>query len=134
MGQPTAPSYDNVQYPAMGGIRVPTEVYGSSGPGKAGGSFKLNKTATHDFGAAHADYTLQPAETQASEIITTNASQAANIIWPAAFPGHSYIIYNNSGFTITFKVTGQTGVAVANGKRCILVCESTDIQRVTADT
>jgi hypothetical protein len=134
MSGPTAPGYENVQLPGSGGIRVPTEVYGSNGAGKAGASFKLNKSVTHDFGAAHADYTLLPAETQASEIIATDASAAANVIWPAAFPGHYYVVYNNSGFTVTFKVTGQTGVAVANGKRCILVCEATDIARVTPDT
>lgn len=130
----TAPLYDNVQMPAGGGIRIPTEVFGTSGAGKPGASFKVNKTASHDFGAAHADYTLLPHETQASEIIATNADAAANIVFPAAFPSHSWIVYNNAGFAVTFKVTGQTGVAVATGKRAILVCEATDIARVTADT
>lgn len=129
-----APTYDGVGWPAGDGIRVPTEVFGTKGAATLNGTLKLHRTASHDYGAAHADWTLLPGDTQASYITVTDASQAANAVWPAAFNGHVYVVYNNSGFNITFKVTGQTGITVANGKRAILVCDGTDIQRVTADT
>lgn len=131
----TPPTYDGVLWPGAGGIRVPTEVFGSSGAGKAGGSLKLNKSVTHDYGAAHADWTLNPAECQASLINVTNAAGGgANAILPAAFPGHFWILANTSGQTVTFKVTGQTGIAVATAKTAILYCTATDVQRATADT
>jgi collagen type VII alpha len=40
-----------------------------------------------------------------------------------------YFIYNNTtgGFAVTVKVSGQTGVSVANGVKTILVCNGTDI-------
>jgi len=40
-----------------------------------------------------------------------------------------YFVYNNTsgGYAVTFKVTGQTGVSVANGKRVALVSNGLDI-------
>lgn len=40
-----------------------------------------------------------------------------------------YYVYNNTtgGFAVTFKVTGQTGISVPNGKRYSLVSNGTDI-------
>lgn len=40
-----------------------------------------------------------------------------------------YFVYNNTvgGFAVTFKVTGQTGISVPNGKKMLLVCDGTDI-------
>lgn len=40
-----------------------------------------------------------------------------------------YFVYNNTsgGFAVTFKVTGQTGISVPNGKKMLLVCNGTDI-------
>jgi hypothetical protein len=130
----TPPNYDNVQWPGGDGIRVPTEVFGSKGPATPGGTLALVKQVKHDFGAAAVAWNLNPAETQASHYIVSNASGAANVVFPGAFPGKRFSVFNTSGATITFLVTGQTGVAVATAKRAILVCEDTDIARVTADT
>jgi hypothetical protein len=130
----TPPNYDNVQWPGADGIRVPTEVIGSSGAGTSGGTLALTKQVTHNYGATAAAWNLSAAETQASHYIVTNASGAAQAVFPGAFPGKRFSVFNNSGQTITFLVTGQTGVAVLTAKRAILVCESTDIARVTADT
>lgn len=49
--------------------------------------------------------------------------------------GLQWTVYNNTSatFDLVFKVTGQTGVTVAFGKRCIIYCDGTDIVRVTAD-
>lgn len=43
-----------------------------------------------------------------------------------------YFIYNNttgtpSGYNVTVKVSGQTGVVVPNGKKMLLVCDGTDV-------
>ena len=38
-----------------------------------------------------------------------------------------YFIYNNTASAVTVKVTGLTGVAVPAGKKCLLVCNGTDI-------
>ena len=44
-----------------------------------------------------------------------------------------YFIYNNTtgGFAVTVKVSGQSGVSVANGIKTILVCNGTDIVAAT---
>lgn len=40
-----------------------------------------------------------------------------------------YFVYNNTsgGFAVTFKVTGQTGISIPNGKKMVLVSNGTDI-------
>lgn len=39
-----------------------------------------------------------------------------------------YFIYNNTGSgAVTVKVSGQTGVSVANGTKALLVCDGTDV-------
>lgn len=40
-----------------------------------------------------------------------------------------YFVYNNTtgGYSVTFKVTGQTGISVPNGKRYALASNGTDI-------
>lgn len=128
------PNYDNVQWPGADGIRVPTEVCGSNGAATPGGTLALVKQVSHSFASAAADWNLNANETQASHYIVTSASGAANVVFPGAFPGKRFSVYNDSGQAITFLVAGQTGIVVANTKRAILVCETTDIARVTADT
>ena len=40
-----------------------------------------------------------------------------------------YYVYNNTtgGYAVTFKVTGQTGVSIPNGKKYSLVCNGSDV-------
>jgi hypothetical protein len=133
-GYSKAPYYSNTQWPGADGIRVPVEVLGSAGAGLPGGTMSLIKQVTHNYNGTAANWALAPAETAASHIIVTNASGAATATFPAANPGQRFSVFNNSGQAVTFLVAGQTGVVVATGKRAILVCESTDIARVTADT
>ena len=46
-----------------------------------------------------------------------------------------YFIYNNtSSGQVTVKVSGQTGVSVANSKKVILVCDGTDVVSATSYT
>lgn len=82
-------------------------------------------TASHDYGAAHADWTLSTAESAAQVLSVSNASQAANII-AAPTLGKKYLVMNSSGFTITIKGAGQSGIAVLNATVIPVVGNGTD--------
>ena len=122
----TAPDYANERWPGSGGLRVPQEV--------APATLGVKKLVTIDLTKTPSPYTLPPTATLASELVVTNSSVAATVTFPAAFPGHEFVAFNNSSSGCTFVVKGQTGVSVGSGKRAILVCETVDIARVTADT
>jgi hypothetical protein len=125
----SAPNFDNVRMGGPDGIRIPQEL-GSV-------TFVCDKLVAIDVGGAGTTNTvnLTPDQCLGTEFIVTNAgSGATTVTWPAAFPGHVFVASNASGQSCTFVVSGQTGIAVANAKKAILVCESTDIARVTADT
>jgi hypothetical protein len=133
----TPPNYDDVMMPGAGGIRIPTEVFGSGGAGNPGGTMAINKQIVIALGVlgAATSVTLTPPQTAASNIIVTaSGAFAVTLNLPGAFPGDFYILFNNTANTVTLKVVGQTGVTVASGKRALLVCETTDVFRVTADT
>lgn len=57
---------------------------------------------------------------------------ARNLVVPAN--KKLYFIYNNTsgGYAVTVKVSGQTGVLVANGSKVILVCNGTDVVNATS--
>lgn len=125
----TPPDYDNVRWGGPDGLRVPQE------GGKA--TFAIKKLTTIALGAitAATAITLTPDQALSSEIIVTATGIfAVTLNLAGAIPGHPYIVYNNGAGTLTLKVTGQTGVTVATTKRALLVCEATDVARVTADT
>ena len=133
----TPPNYDDVLMPGAGGIRIPTEVFGTGGAGNPGGTMDVVKPITIAMGVlgAAASVTLTPDQTAASYItVTGSGAFATTINLPGAFPGSPYILYNNTANNVIFKVTGKTGITVATGKRAILICEATDVARVTADT
>lgn len=123
------PDYDNVRWPGADGLRVPQEA--------APATLLVKKLVTIALGAIGAATTvnLTPQQTGASEIIVTaSGAFAVTLVLPGAFPGHPYILFNNTANNVTLKVTGQAGVTVATTKRALLVCESADIARVTPDT
>jgi hypothetical protein len=110
-----------------GGIRIPTEV------GKA--TFDVTKMVTIN-GQGASTYTLSAVESNASMLVITNMGSITSVVsLPAAFPGAFYLVKNStgSGSTVTFKVAGQTGVAVADGSHAILASNATDIERWTAN-
>jgi hypothetical protein len=94
------------------------------------GTVRLNCTASHDYGAAAADWTMTAAEAACSAISVTNANGAVNAILPAATPGQTYTVINGSGQTLTFKVTGQTGGTVATGKWAFYTTIAADVVEV----
>jgi hypothetical protein len=57
---------------------------------------------------------------------------ARNLVVPAN--KKLYFIYNNTsgGYAVTVKVSGQTGISVANGTKVILVCNGTDVVNATS--
>lgn len=125
----TPPNYDDVRWPAKDGLRVPQEA--------GAATLDVSLLVTIALGAltAAASVTLNSAQTAASELVVTGSGAfATTLILPTAFPGSSYILFNNTANTVTLMVAGQTGVTVASGKRALLVCEATDVARVTADT
>ncbi len=125
----TPPNYDNVQWPGGDGLRVPQEM--------APATLAVIKQITIAMGVlgAAASVNLSPNQSQASEIVVTGSGAFATTLnLPAAFPGALYVLYNNTANNVTLKVTGQTGITVATTKRALLICEATDVARVTADT
>jgi hypothetical protein len=46
----------------------------------------------------------------------TNAGGEADAVFPAVVSGKQFTVHNNSGQTVTFKVSGQTGAATTDGK------------------
>ena len=127
----TAPYWDNVQWPASDGIRVPTEVFGSKGAGTPGGVLSLSRETDFDVAAVNAargvsnSVSLLPAECMSSQISFNNSSaNNINFTLPAVFPGQRYILENKCGNSVTFKVTGQTGVTLANNNTQDVVCSS----------
>lgn len=125
----TAPNYDNVRMGGPDGLRIPQEA-GSA-------TFDVSLLGTIPMGVltAATSLTLAPPNTSASELVVTGSGAFATTLnLPTSFPGSFYILFNNTANTVTLKVLGQTGVTVASGKRALLVCEATDVARVTADT
>lgn len=122
----TAPDYDNVRMGGPDGLRIPTEA------SKA--TFVLKKLISHSYASGSADWNMTPDEAQGSYYSVTSAGGGANAIFPAAYPGKIFVVNNTSGQTITFKVSGGSGVGVTTSKSAVLVCTASDIARVTADT
>jgi len=105
--------------------------------GYAGGSFfpglshigtwdKSFASPSHDYSAGTTAWTMTELEAAANFFTVTNAGGAADAVFPRAVPGKRFVVYNNSGAAITFKVTGQTGSAVATGKYATFIMNATD--------
>lgn len=79
--------------------------------------------------------TLTDAE-QAGKLIEFTGTLASNAtINFTAKDGAIYTLYNNTSgnYTLTAKVTGQTGVVVGQGKRIVVYCDGTDIRLACSD-
>ena len=73
------------------------------------------------------------ADEQRRDILILTGALTANInVEVDATPWSWPIVHNNTSgaYTLTVKVTGQTGVAVAQGARVALACDGTDVRRV----
>lgn len=126
-----APDYVNEREGGVKGLRVAQEM--------APATYAVTKEVPINIGGAGSTNTvnLLPNQLRATYYNVTNAgSGATTVTWPAVCPGVVFTVFNNSGQACTFKVTGKTGVSVANSKRAILAMDNIlgDIARVTADT
>jgi len=86
-----------------------------------------NGAASHDYAAGHADWSVSALEAEATYIAATNADQAVNALLASCRAGKQYFVYNNSTQILTFKVTGQAGGTIANGKVALYICNGTDV-------
>ena len=125
------PDYDNQRWGGPKGVRIPQEAFPAT--------MALTKETDLNVGGAGTTntITLDPTQIRSSYYTVTNAgSGATTVVWPAVLPGIVFTVYNNSGQSATFKVTGKTGITVATAKMAILTMDSAsgDIKRVTADT
>lgn len=87
----------------------------------------VDKFVSHDYSAGTGDWTLSKDEEWASVLYVTNAGGAVNIILTNASPGRMYLVHNESGSTVTFKISGGTGATVINDKCAIFYCNATDM-------
>ena len=89
--------------------------------------------ATVSFAAGDVTLTMDPGLSCTARNIyleLTGATAARNLIVPGTSPTANnklYFVYNNSGYNITVKVSGQTGVTLPNGAKSVLVCNGTDV-------
>ncbi len=67
------------------------------------------------------DVTLTAAQAMGNFLWVTNGGGAGTVSIPRAslIGGHRYMVFNNSGYTLTFKAAGSTGGTIANGKRAV---------------
>lgn len=115
---PQGPYYDNQQWPASGGIRIPNELFGSGAPGNPSATMEVFSEL--DLTAAMFTsnvITLTPSQAMASFISMplSGLTGAATIKYPVCQPGNSVVVVNNSGESVTVMVTGKTGISLATG-------------------
>lgn len=85
---------------------------------------------------ADANQTPSAGNSQFPKLITTGAITANRDCVLPNTNGGIYFVDNQctGAFSVVFKVSGQVGVTVANGKKAIIICNGTDYQRWTPDT
>lgn len=103
----------------------------------AGGNWDTTAIATGevaavDFtgGADSEETTLTSVQQLNNVVVITNASSAENIIMALA-PGRGFIIQNDTLYTMTIKVSGETGVEVGTLEKNYVYCNGTDFAKLT---
>ncbi len=86
-------------------------------------------TVTHNYAGASSGvgltWTLVSEEQASNTLIATNAG-AAVIANPLPYLGKVYTVYNNSGYPLTVKAVGQTGITIATGSIAYIMGNGTD--------
>lgn len=93
----------------------------------------FSNESSHDYSGGHSDWSLSASEMQNFRVSVSNADAAVNAI-ATATNGKMYLIYNDSGYTLTFKASGQTGVSIVNGGRALVISNGTDFVRFALDS
>lgn len=83
-----------------------------------------------------ADATLSADEqkTRIMEFGGSGLSGAVTVTLAAATDGHEWIVYNGTGYALTLKAPGGTGITIADGRVALCYCDGTDVRRATADS
>lgn len=93
--------------------------------------------ASKDWGAATGAWTLSATEKRAAILYLYNTSGTGSTIVAPSESGRVYTVFNNSGYAVTIKKSGGTGISIANGKVASVAYftshASTDYMRLTAD-
>lgn len=89
-------------------------------------------SSTHDYAGGAAAWTLSAGELKTTLLLPANASGAADIVATPTL-GKLYIVGNSSGFAVTIKASGETGITIANGKTAIVIGDGSDFTRVGLD-
>lgn len=91
-----------------------------------------NMTADSDYTFVHTDSPSTPSDWQNGLIEITDTgvllTTGRSIIVPAN--KRTYIFVNSTVQSLTFKVSGQTGVSIASGGNIYAICNGTDIERL----
>src|ERR1017187_3977924 len=127
----TAPTYDNVKWGGPQGLRIPQEVFPATMAVVKETDINIGGSGTTNT------ITIDPSQTLSSYYTLTSAGSGATTVnFPVLHNGFVFTVWNNSGQAATLKITGKTGISVANGKRAVLVMDKVlgDLARVTADT
>jgi hypothetical protein len=97
------------------------------------GEYEFYGTLAYSYASGHADKTYASADLPITPVvfITLTLADAGAILYLPT-DKKIYVVYNNSGQTVTVKVTGQTGVALTTGTRALLICNGTDIVNVSS--
>ncbi len=84
--------------------------------------------------AGNTDVALSENE-QRNNIILLTGALTGNINVTVNATPWEWVVHNNTtgAFSVTFKVLGQTGIAVSQGKRASLYCEGTDVFSALTD-
>ncbi len=99
------------------------------------GKVPVRCTTTHSYAGASADWTLTAAETECGFIVVTNGatpSAALNAIIATAnvVPGQTWMVWNNTGYALAFKVAGATGATQAAAKHAYYGVGATDTMQI----
>lgn len=95
--------------------------------------FRVRKPGKLTKALSDANTTLTDAEALYEVLTFTGTLSTGRDVVLPNWDGEQRTVKNGADQTLTFKVSGQTGVAVATGKKAILLCNGTDYERVTAD-
>lgn len=85
--------------------------------------------------AGAADVTLSDLQAQYRRIDLSGAlTGSISVIFPLQ-AGKDWLVVNGTSgaFTVTCKVSGQTGITITQGTRCYVSCGASDIERATAE-
>lgn len=79
------------------------------------------EVASKDYGtASNTAWTLSAAEQRAGILFVMNGGSTGNTIVAPAETGRIYHVFNRSGYSVTIKKSGGTGVVLANNSSAIV--------------